>query len=234
MIVTTEARVGGDDGMDRPIRVVWADDAVLVRRGLVSIVSQAGLEVVAQADDAPSALEAVRIHDPDVAILDVCMPPTLTDEGVRVAVQLREEGFTGGILVVSQAVDAATAQLLLERCGSGVGYLTKTPLTDEREFATVVDRVRRGEVIVAPEVVSRLLERERFDRVLDELTTKELDVLRSAAEGRSNQGIAEELYMGRRTVEGHIKAIFQKLGLEQVPHDHRRVLAVVMFLRSLR
>jgi DNA-binding NarL/FixJ family response regulator len=214
-----------------PIRVVLAEDSVLLREGVASLLADAGFEIVGQAGTAEQLLLKVRSHKPDVAIVDIRMPPTHTDEGLRAAQEIREQHPGVGVLVLSQYVESGYALELLRTSAEGVGYLLKDRVSDTREFADAVRRVAEGGSVLDPEVVSRLVGRRRGEDPLAELTPREREVLELIAEGRSNQGIAERLVVTERAVEKHITSIFEKLGLPAAPADHRRVLAVLAYLR---
>jgi DNA-binding NarL/FixJ family response regulator len=214
-----------------PIRVVLAEDSVLLREGVASLLADAGFEIVGQAGTAEQLLLKVRSYKPDVAIVDIRMPPTHTDEGLRAAQEIREQHPGVGVLVLSQYVESGYALELLRTSAEGVGYLLKDRVSDTREFADAVRRVAEGGSVLDPEVVSRLVGRRRGEDPLAELTPREREVLELIAEGRSNQGIAERLVVTERAVEKHITSIFEKLGLPAAPADHRRVLAVLAYLR---
>ncbi len=214
-----------------PIRVVLAEDSVLLREGVASLLADAGFEIVGQAGTAEQLLLKVRSYRPDVAIVDIRMPPTHTDEGLRAAQEIREQHPGVGVLVLSQYVESGYALELLRTSAEGVGYLLKDRVSDTREFADAVRRVAGGGSVLDPEVVSRLVGRRRGEDPLSELTPREREVLELIAEGRSNQGIAERLVVTERAVEKHVTSIFGKLGLPAAPADHRRVLAVLAYLR---
>lgn len=213
-----------------PIRVVLAEDSVLLRAGIASLLADAGFEIVGQAGTAEQLLLKVRSYKPDVAIVDIRMPPTHTDEGLRAAQEIREQHPGVGVLVLSQYVESGYALELLRTSAEGVGYLLKDRVSDTREFADAVRRVAKGGSVLDPEVVSRLVGRRRGQDPLSELTPREREVLGLIAEGRSNQGIAEQLVVTERAVEKHVTSIFGKLGLPAAPADHRRVLAVLAYL----
>jgi DNA-binding NarL/FixJ family response regulator len=213
-----------------PIRVVLAEDSVLLREGVASLLADAGFEIVGQAGTAEQLLLKVRSYKPDVAIVDIRMPPTQTDEGLRAAQEIREQHPGVGVLVLSQYVESGYALELLRTSAEGVGYLLKDRVSDTREFADAVRRVAEGGSVLDPEVVSRLVGRRRGEDPLAELTPREREVLELIAEGRSNQGIAERLVVTERAVEKHVTSIFGKLGLPAAPADHRRVLAVLAYL----
>lgn len=214
-----------------PIRVVLAEDSVLLREGVASLLADAGFEIVGQAGTAEQLLLKVRSYNPDVAIVDIRMPPTHTDEGLRAAQEIREQHPGVGVLVLSQYVESGYALELLRTSAEGVGYLLKDRVSDTREFADAVRRVAGGGSALDPEVVSRLVGRRRGEDPLSKLTPREREVLELIAEGRSNQGIAERLVVTERAVEKHVTSIFGKLGLPAAPADHRRVLAVLAYLR---
>ncbi|HYH58639.1 MAG TPA: response regulator transcription factor [Thermoleophilaceae bacterium] len=214
------------------MRVVVAEDSVLLREGIVRILEDAGLEVAGQAGDAEELLRKVRAHKPDVAITDVRMPPTHTDEGLRAAHEIRSELPDVGVLVLSQYVEQGYALDLLADNAAGVGYLLKDRVGDVDAFLDAVRRVADGGSALDPEVVSQLLGRKRRDDPLDELTPREREVLGQMAEGRSNQAIAAALVVTERAVEKHVTSIFSKLGLTNTPSDHRRVLAVLAYLNA--
>jgi DNA-binding NarL/FixJ family response regulator len=213
-----------------PVRVVLAEDSVLLREGIASLLADAGFEIVGQAGTAEQLLLKVRSYKPDVAIVDIRMPPTHTDEGLRAAQEIREQHPGVGVLVLSQYVESGYALELLRTSAEGVGYLLKDRVSDTREFADAVRRVAKGGSVLDPEVVSRLVGRRRREDPLSELTPREREVLELIAEGRSNQGIAERLVVTERAVEKHVTSIFGKLGLPAAPADHRRVLAVLAYL----
>jgi len=214
------------------MRVVIADDSLLVREGIARVLEANGFEVVAMASDATELVTLVREHNPDAAIIDIRMPPTFTDEGIAAAAELRRDvGRRTGILIVSQYVEAAYAQQLLTRVGGGLGYLLKERVAESRVLADAVHRVAGGEVVVDPQIVRELLRKRERDPI-DELTARERDVLALVAEGRSNDAIGERLSIADKTVETHINSIFSKLGLEPAAQDNRRVLAVLSYLRS--
>jgi DNA-binding NarL/FixJ family response regulator len=204
---------------------------VLFREGLVRVLEDAGFEVVAQAGDAAELHHAVIRTKPDVAIVDVRMPPTQTDEGARAAKEIRERYPEVGLLVLSQVVEARHALELLSESPEGFGYLLKDRVMDIEEFLEAVRRVGRGGTAIDPEVISQLFGRRRAEDPLAELTPREREVLSLMAEGRSNRGICEKLVLSPKTVESHVNRIFTKLRLAPAPDDHRRVLAVLAFLR---
>ena len=212
------------------MRVVVADDSTLLREGVVRLLEEAGLEVVGQAADGEELLRKVRAHKPDVAVVDVRMPPTHTDEGLRAAREIRAEQPGVAVLVLSQYVEVAYARELLAESAEGLGYLLKDRVADVEALTDAVRRVGEGGSALDPEVVSQMLGRQRRDDPLAELTPREREVLGLMAEGRSNGAIAAELVVTERAVEKHVTGIFSKLGLESSGEDHRRVLAVLRFL----
>jgi DNA-binding NarL/FixJ family response regulator len=214
------------------VRVVLAEDSVLLREGVARILGEAGFDVVGQAGDADELMLKVRSYAPDVAIVDIRMPPTHTDEGLRAAQEIREKHPTVGVLVLSQYVEAAYAMELLAESAEGVGYLLKDRVSDVNEFADAVRRVGEGGSALDPTIVSQLVGRRRRDDPIDQLTPREREVLGLMAEGRSNSGIAEQLVVTERAVEKHVTSIFSKLRLPAASEDHRRVLAVLAYLRS--
>jgi len=215
------------------VRVVVADDSTLLREGVVRLLEEAGMEVVAQAGDGEELLRKVRAHKPDVAVVDVRMPPTHTDEGLRAAEAIRAEHGTGiGILVLSQYVETTFAMKVVGDGAGGTGYLLKDRVDDLDELSDAVRRVARGGSVIDPEVVAQLVGRRRAHVPLDDLTEREREVLGLMAEGRSNQAICDRLFLAPKTVEAHIANIFSKLELQPTPDDHRRVLAVLTLLRS--
>ena len=214
------------------MRVVIADDSVLLREGLARVLTGGGFDLVAQAGDADELIAAVEQEQPDVAIVDVRMPPTQTDEGARAAGEIRERFPAVGVLVLSQVVESAHAVRLFTEHAEGFGYLLKDRVLEIDDFLDAVRRVARGGTVVDPEVVAQLVGRARDDDPLGELTPREREVLGLMAEGLSNQGISQKLWLSTRTVETHVGAIFLKLGLIPAPDDHRRVLAVLAFLRA--
>jgi DNA-binding NarL/FixJ family response regulator len=214
------------------MRIVLADDAVLFREALAGVLAGAGLDVVGQAGDAAALLELVDAVVPDVAIVDVRMPPTRTTEGLEAAVRIREAHPTVGLLILSQDVETRHVIRLLRDTPRGVGYLLKERVGNLAEFVDAVQRIGTGGSVVDPEVVATLLGRGRPPGPLDELTPRERDVLGLMAEGRSNLAIADHLGLTEKTVEGNVRIILSKLGLEPAVEDHRRVLAVLKYLRS--
>ena len=214
------------------MRLVVADDSVLLREGIVRLLEDAGFDVVAQAGDADDLIRKVGAHRPDVAIVDVRMPPTNSDDGLRAAIRLRAERPELGILMLSQYVEPEYAQALLADNAAGIGYLLKDRVADVERFLDAVRRVAAGGSALDPEVVQHLVARKRADDPLGSLTPREREVLELMAEGRSNAGIAAAHVVSERAVEKHVTAIFSKLGLPPAGESHRRVLAVLTFLRS--
>jgi len=214
------------------VRVVIAEDSALLREGLVRILTEGGLEVVAQAANADELHDAVRRRKPDVAVVDVRMPPTHTDEGARAAREIRETHPDVGVLILSQVVEAAHALALFSERPEGFGYLLKDRVLEIDDFLEAVRRVGRGGTAIDPQVIAQLLGRRREHDPLEELTPREREVLGLMAEGLSNRGICARLVLSPKTIETHVNSIFLKLGLMPAPDDHRRVLAVLAFLRS--
>jgi DNA-binding NarL/FixJ family response regulator/class 3 adenylate cyclase len=214
------------------MRVVIADDSVLLREGIVKLLEDAGFDVAGQSGTADDLMLKVRSYKPDVAIVDIRMPPTHTDEGLRAAKEIREKHPDVGVLVLSQYVEAGYALELLQDSAEGMGYLLKDRVADVHEFADAVRRVGEGGSALDPTVVSRLVGRRREDDPLGQLTPREREVLELMAEGRSNQAIADKLVVTPRAVEKHVTSIFSKLGLPASSDDHRRVLAVLTFLNA--
>jgi DNA-binding NarL/FixJ family response regulator len=214
------------------VRIVIADDSVLFREGLHRLMAEAGFQVVASVGNAEDLLRKVSLTGPDVAIVDIRMPPTHTDEGLRAAREIRSQHPATGVMVLSQYVEEAYALELLGESAEGVGYLLKDRVTDLDAFADALRRVGDGGSALDPEVVSTLLGRRRRDDPLSGLTPREREVMALMAEGRSNRGIAEKLVVTERAVEKHVTSIFSKLGFPADAGDHRRVLAVLTFLRT--
>jgi DNA-binding NarL/FixJ family response regulator len=215
-----------------PLRVVIAEDAVLLREGLSRVLTDAGLEVAGTAADAERLLDLVAALRPQVVLTDVRMPPTQTTEGLQAARQIRDRWPGTAVVVLSQHVETEVLFDLLASDPRGVGYVLKERVADVGQFTDAIRRVAAGESVIDPEVVSRLLGRPRHDSPLEALTWREREVLALMAEGRSNQAIAAQLYMSPKTVETHVGALFTKLGLAPAAEDHRRVLAVLAFLRT--
>jgi DNA-binding NarL/FixJ family response regulator len=214
------------------VRVAIAEDSVLLREGVARLLGEAGLEVVAQCDNADDLLVEVRNDRVDVAIVDIRLPPTHNDEGLRAALEIRADHPTVGVLVLSQYVELGLAMKLLADSAEGVGYLLKDRIGDLDEFVGAVERVAAGGSALDPIIVSTLLSRQRNEDPLAELTPREREVLTLMAEGRSNQGIADKLVITLRAVEKYVSTIFGKLGLPSTGSDSRRVLAVLLYLRS--
>jgi DNA-binding NarL/FixJ family response regulator len=214
------------------VRAVIADDSVLLREGVARVLADAGIEVAASVGDADALRRVVATEKPDVAIVDVRMPPTQTDEGSRAAEAIRERHPEVGILMLSQVVEAHTALRLFGERPEGFGYLLKDRVLEIDDFVEAVKRVARGGTAMDPQVVSQLVGKRRKDDPVDELSPREREVLELMAEGRSNAGICAKLFLSSKTVETHVSSIFNKLRLAQAPDDHRRVLAVLAYLRA--
>jgi len=214
-----------------PLRVVVGEDQPLVRAGVVYALEEDGFAVVAVAGDAPDLLRKTRAHKPDVVVTDIQMPPDSTDDGLRAAIEIRATQPDVGVVVLSQFLEDRYALDLVGDRAEGVGYLLKTRVGDLALFTDAIRRVARRGSALDPEVVQRMVGRRRAGSPLDDLTPRELQVLGLMAEGRSNHGIADELIVTVPAVERHITSIFGKLGLRAVPEDHRRVLAVLEFLK---
>jgi len=214
------------------MRVVVADDVMLTRQGIVRLLRDAGMDVVAEAGDAEALLRHVRLARPDAAVIDIRMPPTHTDEGLVAAQEIRHEHPDVGVLVLSQYVEPNYAMRLIEDLPERVGYLLKERVFDVAILVDALQRIAEGETVVDPTIVSRLVGRRRREDPLGELTEREREVLSLVAEGLSNKAIAGRLFITERTVEAHVKQIFLKLGLETNPESHRRVLAVLAYLRA--
>ena len=214
------------------MKVAVADDSVLLREGIVKLLESEGFEVVGQSGTADDLMLKVRSYSPEVAIVDIRMPPTHTDEGLRAAQEIREKHPGTGVLVLSQYVEAEYALELLSESAEGVGYLLKDRVADIADFASAVRRVGEGGSALDPAIVSQLVGRRRKDDPIDALTPREREVLELMAEGRSNRAVAERLFVTERAVEKHVTSIFSKLGLPSSSDDHRRVLAVLALLRD--
>jgi DNA-binding NarL/FixJ family response regulator len=220
--------------MAAPPRVLIADDHLLLRAGLARLLADAGMEVVAEAGDAEDLMRKVAAHRPDVAIVDIQMPPDQTDDGLRAAMRIRREHPEVGVLVLSQHADERYALDLIGDDASGVGYLLKDRVGDVDEFAGAVRRVAGGGSALDPKIVSLMVGRRRTDDPLENLSPRERDVLGLMAEGKSNGGIAAALRVTPAAVEKHVTRIFGKLRLGHEPSEHRRVLAVLALLRATR
>jgi DNA-binding NarL/FixJ family response regulator len=214
------------------MRVVIGEDDVLLREGIARLLTEAGFEVVAQAGDAEALLRRALAHRPDVAVIDVQMPPDRSDDGLRAAVELRRQQPDIGVLVLSQYYEEHYAVDLIGERAEGVGYLLKERVGDVDAFVDAVNRVASGGSALDPEVVARMLGRRSQHSPLEELTRREREVLAAMAEGKSNVGIAEELFVTEAAVEKHVTSIFLKLGLAPTHTDHRRVLAVLTYMRN--
>jgi DNA-binding NarL/FixJ family response regulator len=220
------------DAMPQPVRVVIGEDDVLMREGIARLLTEAGFDVVAQAGDAEDLLRKALAHRPDVAVVDVRMPPGREDDGLRAALELRAQRPEVGVLVLSQYYEESYALALIGDSAEGVGYLLKERVGDVEAFTRAVTRVAAGGSALDPEVVGRMLGRRSSESPLDRLTPREREVLAALAEGKSNRGIAEALYLSEAAVEKHVRSIFGKLGLAPERTEHRRVLAAVTYLRN--
>jgi DNA-binding NarL/FixJ family response regulator len=218
--------------VSQPVRVVVGEDDVLMREGIARLLVEGGFDVVSQAGDAEALLRKALAHRPDVAVVDIQMPPGEGDDGLRAALELRRRLPGMGVLVLSQYYEEQYALDLIGDSAEGVGYLLKERVGDVDAFRDAVARVASGGSALDPEVVGRMLGRRRHGGPLDELSPRERDVLTHLAEGRSNQGIAEALVVSTAAVEKHVTSIFQKLGLDASPTEHRRVLAALTYLRG--
>lgn len=211
-----------------------ADDAVVIREGLARLLTDAGVEVAAQVGDAAALQAAVDALPPDVVIADIRMPPGFSDEGLRAAAAIRARHPQVAVLVLSQYVDVAYAVKLVKQGGRGVGYLLKDRIVDVPALVDSMRRVTAGECVVEPSLVEELLHERQLDDPLQELTAREREILALLAQGRTDRGIREELYLSQKTVESHVRSIFRKLDLPSSPNDNRRVHAVLTFLRENR
>jgi DNA-binding NarL/FixJ family response regulator len=214
------------------VRVAIAEDSVLLREGLARLLEEADFDVVARCEDAQDLLVKVRSFSPDVAIVDIRLPPTHNDEGLQAALEIRKQHPAMGVLVLSQYVEVGLALTLLAESAEGVGYLLKDRIGDVKEFVAAVRRVANGGSALDPIIVSTLLSRQRTDDPISQLTPREREVLELMAAGSSNQGIADELVITVRAVEKYVSSIFGKLGLPSSGSESRRVLAVLLYLRS--
>ena len=214
------------------MRVVLADDTMLLREGVAMLLGEAGFDVAGQAGTAEELIVAVGEHNPEVAIVDLRMPPTHTDEGLQAALAIRAKHPKVGVLVLSQHADIGLAMKLLSAGAEGVGYMLKDRVSDLEDFADAIRRVAAGGSALDPTIVSQLLSKRREAGPLDDVTAREREVLELMAEGRSNQGIADRLEISERGVQKHVTSIFEKLGIPAGTDDHRRVLAVLTFLRA--
>jgi DNA-binding NarL/FixJ family response regulator len=214
------------------VRIVIADDEMLLREGLARLLGDAGFDIVAKATNGPELLRAVRLAEPDVAIVDIRMPPTHTDEGLVAAREIRASHPRVGVLVLSHYLESVYAMRLLQDHPERVGYLLKDRVSDIAVLADALQRIAEGESVLDPTIVSRLVNRPRERDPLAELSDRERQVLELIAEGRSNQAISAKLFLSPKTIETHIRQIFQKLELTGAPDSHRRVLAVLAFLRA--
>lgn len=214
------------------MRAVIAEDSVLLREGLTRLLDERGVEVVGSCDNVADLLALIRGQAPDVAIIDIRLPPTHSDEGIQAALTIRADHPGVGVLVLSQYVELGLAMKLLAGSAEGVGYLLKDRISDVKEFVSAVERVANGGSALDPTIVSRLLARRRSDNPIDELTPREREVLELMATGTSNQGIADAMVISLRAVEKYVSSIFTKLGLPSSGSESRRVLAVLLYLRT--
>jgi DNA-binding NarL/FixJ family response regulator len=214
------------------MRVILAEDSTLLREGLAHLLGEAGIEVTQAVGDADTLLAAVDAEPPEVVVTDIRMPPTFTDEGLTAALTIRSRHPDVAVLVLSQYLEAAYAERLLRSNASGAGYLLKDRVNDVRALCDAIVRVARGESVVDPEVIRTLVGRPRLDNPLDRLTEREREILALMAEGWSNQGIGDRLFLSAKTVEGHVGSIMAKLQIADSRDENRRVLAVVRYLRG--
>ncbi|TMG63402.1 MAG: response regulator transcription factor [Chloroflexi bacterium] len=212
------------------MRVTVADDSALFRAGLIRLLEEAGITVAAEASDGVELLNLIAADKPDVVIVDIRMPPTLTDEGLTAAREIHRRWPDVGVLVLSTYVDTAFATELITRTQRSVGYLLKDRVQDTDELVDALGRLQKGGSVVDPEVVARLIGRRRTQSPIEQLSEREREILELMAQGRSNQAISARLYLSERTVESHVGTIFAKLGLEPTADDHRRVMAVLLYL----
>ena len=214
------------------MRVTLADDGVVIREGLARLLTDAGIEIVAQVGDADALRAAVRADPPDVALVDIRMPPTFTDDGLRAAQDIRAEQPGVAVLLLSQYVDVVYALKLVREGKGGIGYLLKDRIVDPPALIDAMERVAAGELVVEPALVEELVDAPAMDDPLAELTPREREILALMAEGRTDRGIREALWLSQKTVESHTRSIFRKLDLPMTPSDNRRVHAVLTFLRQ--
>ena len=214
------------------MRVAIADDHLLLREGLARLLAEAQMEVVLQAPDAEALFASLARAAPDVVVLDIRLPPTFTDEGLRAADTIREHHPEIAVLLLSQYLETAYALRLLERFPGGIGYLLKDRVSNVAVLTDAIGRVVAGECVLDPTIISRLVDKPAMSSSLADLTARERDVLTLIAEGRSNRAIAQRLFLSEKTVEGNVRRIFDKLLLTETPDDNRRVLAVLAFLRG--
>jgi DNA-binding NarL/FixJ family response regulator len=220
------------DSAASPVRVVLADDSVLFREGLARLLADNGFLVVGQAGDADELRAVVAAEVPDVVVTDIRMPPTNSNDGLLAAQRIREDHPGTGVLVLSQYVETRQAIRLLQHAPGRVGYLLKDRVSDIAEFTGTVRRIASGGSVIDPDVIAQLLGRREQDSILDQLTGRERDILALIAEGRSNHAICQRLRLSPKTVETHVGSVFAKLGLLPAADDHRRVLAVLMYIRN--
>lgn len=216
------------------MRLAIADDSALFRNGLILLLEASGAQVTAQVSAGTELIACIQADPPDAVILDLRMPPTFTGEGISTAAQIRSRDADIGILVLSTFAETSYASQLLDAVGHGVGYLLKDNVTDADNLISQLDRIVSGETVIDPSIVRRLLQRKRRASRIDALNPRERDVLGRMAEGRSNVGIAQDLYLSPRTVEAHVTNVFAKLGLDQTDTDNNRIRAVLTFLRSAK
>ena len=214
------------------MRIAIADDHVLLREGLARLLAEAQMDVVLQAADAGALLASLPRTSPDLVVLDIRLPPTFTDEGLRAADRIREQHPRVAVLLLSQYLETAYALQLLQRFPGGIGYLLKDRVSDVAVLTDAIHRVAAGECVIDPTIIARLVGKPTTASSLGDLTARERDVLALIAEGRTNRAIAHQLYLSEKTVEGNVRRIFDKLRLSETPDDNRRVLAVLAFLRG--
>lgn len=218
--------------MGEPLRVMIADDSVLLREGMAELLTSRGFDVVARVGDGDELLKAVAADEPDVALIDIRMPPTGTDEGLRAAARIGTGHPSVAVLILSEYLDSTYAKRLLETNARGRGYLLKETVTDVDAFVQAIRRVTAGQLVVDPSIVRRLMGKHRQDSQLADLSEREIEILELMAGGRTNHGIAEVLVVSERTVESHVRRILIKLGVPDSLDDHKRVLAVLAYLRA--